>query len=1516
MKNKPEDAFRCGPMALDRIRAFENPANAADPRVTHSRSSPKGMSLVQVRDLSVALGMNFQMAKREVGARLILPAVVHWKLGHYAALIRAQRDRYEIQDPTFGENFSITQAALDAETSGYYLVPAGQLPEGWSAVSEQEGNEVWGKGNTGAHDPHRYTKCDTKAKGDCGTCAMAQYDVHSMLVSLNIVDTPVGYTPGRGPDLHFVVTYNQRDADQDDNLPYSNLGRKWTFDWLSFVKDNPTAPFAEPLVYLSGGGAEVYSNFQPGVSIAGELAGDSPTLSSDREHLATCSVTGTYQPNTYSHAVLKRSSAPTCHTEGYPTSPGSPPHSPDEYKIVPDYPLQPVVYERVLSDGTKEIFDLSNGSTGSEREIFLTKIVDKDGQNSVVFTYDSFFRLTAVTDALGQVTTLDYAGSDRKIRKVTDPFGRSALFDYNGEEQLEKITDVIGITSEFTYGPGDFIKSMKTPYGTTSFRYADSSTDPSMESARWIEITDPMGAKERVEYRHRAPGIESSDSENTVPEGFAFTNAFLNYRNTFYWSKKAMMDAPGDYTKAQITHWLHKDGNTASGVIESKKQPLENRVWYKYADQPYTNNEGSSNQPIASARVLDNGTVQIFQYEYNEYGNTTKVVDPAGRETRYEYYSNGIDLYRVKQKNGTAYDLLREFTYNSQHLPLTIKDEAGQTVTYTYTEGGNIETMKRVRNGTNEITTFAYVTSVAENGYGEVQTIAGPISTAITTFTYDGNSRVWKVKDSEDYEITYDYDLLDRVVKVTYPDTTYEQIVYDRHDIEWRRDRLGRWTRYFHDALRRLTGVRDSAGHMTNYERCPCGILEGIRDPKGNITSFSYDVQSRLKVKTYSDFTKVNYVYERAASRLKAVIDPKGQLTSYSYNPDNTVQQVTYTNAEPPTPGISYQYDSVYERLSSITDGTGMTSYSYYPITSGTLGAGRLRWTDGPLPGNTDKVSYVYDELGRVVSRSVDGNVNINSSVYDALGRVTTVTNSLGSFNYGYVNATSRVSSMSNQNGQTTAYSYYGNTGDGRLQEIWNQGTGGNTISKFGYTYNARGDITAWSQQKNDSSPVVHSFAFDAAGQLLGNTVTIGGTTQHQYSYRYDPSGNRTTEQVDNSVNQAGYNNLNQLTGRGGGGTIVLEGTLSESGTVAIAGEDPVATDGSNRFKATTAVTTGSNSIPVTATDGSGNVTNKTIQLSVSGSNAQSFTYDLNGNMTGDGARTFGADSVNRLASITANGATRQWIYNGMGQRVSEKVDGNVTKRWIWDGAELIEELDANGNVIKKYYLQGMTRVSGSSTGNYFYTRDHLGSIREMTDGSGALRARYDYDASGRRSTNMVTMNPVEADYAFTGHYYDLPSGLNVAFYRQYDANLGRWLSRDPLEDAESKQGPSLYLYAGNDPVNRLDRYGRTSFDFRDWIPFTILWDKEYEEATAEGRPGDDNYRHCLASCRLPRRFGPIGGAVGVEAWNYREEYPNFGGPREEDSRQDIAANWDGWRTSWNIFQSCRERCRKCPKRQ
>ena len=157
----------------------------------------------------------------------------------------------------------------------------------------------------------------------------------------------------------------------------------------------------------------------------------------------------------------------------------------------------------------------------------------------------------------------------------------------------------------------------------------------------------------------------------------------------------------------------------------------------------------------------------------------------------------------------------------------------------------------------------------------------------------------------------------------------------------------------------------------------------------------------------------------------------------------------------------------------------------------------------------------------------------------------------------------------------------------------------------------------------------------------------------------------------------------------------------------------------------------------------------------------------------------------------------------GWGRRVQiiELTNGiaYATNKFVWDGTTLCEQRDFTGtNVTKRFFGEG-EQVSGAI---YFFTRDHLGSVREVMNTAGVMQARYDYDPYGRMT---VTAGSFNADFGYAGMYYHAASGLNLTLYRAYDSDLGRWLSRDPIQELG---GLDLYAYVMNNPIRYLDSLG------------------------------------------------------------------------------------------------------------
>jgi hypothetical protein len=91
MQFRPETAFRCGPLALHRIKLTLDPHNPGTELIHASASTQMGFTLCQVAELSQRLGLYFQMAYREQGAAFVVPSVVHLKVDHYRRLGSARR---------------------------------------------------------------------------------------------------------------------------------------------------------------------------------------------------------------------------------------------------------------------------------------------------------------------------------------------------------------------------------------------------------------------------------------------------------------------------------------------------------------------------------------------------------------------------------------------------------------------------------------------------------------------------------------------------------------------------------------------------------------------------------------------------------------------------------------------------------------------------------------------------------------------------------------------------------------------------------------------------------------------------------------------------------------------------------------------------------------------------------------------------------------------------------------------------------------------------------------------------------------------------------------------------------------------------------------------------------------------------------------------------------------------------------------------------------------------------------
>ena len=160
---------------------------------------------------------------------------------------------------------------------------------------------------------------------------------------------------------------------------------------------------------------------------------------------------------------------------------------------------------------------------------------------------------------------------------------------------------------------------------------------------------------------------------------------------------------------------------------------------------------------------------------------------------------------------------------------------------------------------------------------------------------------------------------------------------------------------------------------------------------------------------------------------------------------------------------------------------------------------------------------------------------------------------------------------------------------------------------------------------------------------------------------------------------------------------------------------------------------------------------------------------------------------------------------------------------------------DNSSAVLGEVSLLGVGTLPASSTGRFYYVRDHLGSVRATLNEAGSVVHYDDYYPFG---APMPLRSHVEGDEGapegkprYTGHEREEdidPDGKAVYYAgaRYYDALIGRWSATDPLDEFHSP-----YVYVGNNPLAFVDPTGMFSTAF--------AWHFDHE-GNLVSDPGDD----------------------------------------------------------------------------
>ena len=444
------------------------------------------------------------------------------------------------------------------------------------------------------------------------------------------------------------------------------------------------------------------------------------------------------------------------------------------------------------------------------------------------------------------------------------------------------------------------------------------------------------------------------------------------------------------------------------------------------------------------------------------------------------------------------------------------------------------------------------------------------------------------------------------------------------------------------------------------------------------------------------------------------------------------------------------------------------------------------------------RTAMTYDGLGRLLTRRIAAPVVadplLTSNTYDEarpgyafnIGRLTSSVNSARAQMFDYA-ASGAVLHRVESDAAGSHETLYGLSPDGSVRfKTWSApaplSVGTNaapwTYDALGRLKSVPGMILAQTYETDGQTKsiayannVVTTFLYDPNRRWLTRVTTknSAGTALIDNVYTRDAAGRIT--RIDGLTMPESwiyaYDDLDRLVSAGNRG----DSTLGETFTYDIA--DNMLSRGRNPAGAG-APGTG----PFAYVYPAGTLARPHAPVSVAG---RVFTYDNNGNMLADGLKSLAFDHANRLASVLKGGQTTTFGYGPDGAR-AKKVSPLGTTRYF--GAEAEEK----GGVYTRYPHMDVM-VQGSTIS--FLHRDHLNTVKMVTNNLGAVTERTGYAAFGepKPSTSLPK--------GFIGERPDVETGMLYLNARYYDPALGRFISPDDWDPTLSGVGTNRYAYAG-----------------------------------------------------------------------------------------------------------------------
>lgn len=889
----------------------------------------------------------------------------------------------------------------------------------------------------------------------------------------------------------------------------------------------------------------------------------------------------------------------------------------------------------------------------------------------------------------------------------------------------------------------------------------------------------------------------------------------------------------------------------------------------------------------------------------------------TGRLTRSEMYRKAPGQAWTKRVAAFAYDsgtglLIKEITEPDLPAEQQIVKE------YTHDVFGNITQSKTTFYNGEQFETRGITTFFDTKGRFTLK-VSNQLGHSKTTEYNPILGHPLSEIDANGLKMTYEYDPVGRLTKVTYPDGNWRSTQYKDCSSPGcppnsvfsiiTQSSVEPQVQVFYDLLGREVMTRsigfDGTEVLKKSEFNARGLLGRVSAPHFATetpvwTSFKYDTLGRESVVTapgnrvtktfYSGLTtsvqnplnQFLIVRKNVPGRVIQVTDNANKTIKYNYSSIGNLLKTTDPNGNE----IVIAYDTYGNKISSKDPDMGTYTYVHNTIgelkqqtnPKGQITTYKYDLLGRPIQRNEPegKTSYTYDTQTKGIGKlaTVESPGYKQAFFYDALGRVNRQTEDFGgqsfSLEHNY-DTKGRPASLQYPGGFAVKYVY---NNQNYLAEVANNTTGQSYWKAT--KINARDQL----EQQMLGNGTITQNTFDPTTFWLKKIQTFNGPTKVQdLTYTYNNLGILTQRlnALQSKTENFSYDNLNRLL---------------------------------------TSATVNGSTLQMTY-DPLGNITSK--------SDVGQYFYGENGAGPHQLTRVESNTPTNCLPSLTTNfnftsfnmvngmendSARLEIDYNAGRSRMIQRqyVDSALVQTKYYVGG-LFERIVTDTITHNLYYIHAMGGVvaiqneysNGTSQTEYWH-KDHLGSVQTVTNQLGQVLEVLEYDAWGKRqkTPGQSQKVPYRFDRGFTGHeHLDLFALVNMNG-RVYDPAIGRFISPDPfISEPYDLQNLNRYTYVSNCPLAFTDpsgfwRFGVGGFSFgsggvkfsgdpKDWLktydingknPFNKLLDSvDKRAAKAFGQEKWNTVKVTAAVIAVGVATGPLGGFLSGAATGFVGAY-------------------------------------------